>query len=370
MKIFIDARMTKIGGTYTITVSLLREILKRDSSNNEYFVLYNKGQEQILPGKAENIVASLDNPIYWLYWDRFVLPKIVSKNGIDVFHSLKRPNISNIRTKKIITIPSAYPFLYPELQSLGERLYWSRVQIKAARDADAIWAFSETDKKNLSKTLQVEPQKIFAHHLATSDKFKKIADYKEMKEFSAKHNLPDKYILFVGSFYLFKNIPNIIKAFAKLKNDVDIPHKLLLVGQGGSGSKEVYSTINKLKLEKEVVFTGPITEDIPLFYAGAELFVFPTIYDSFGMPVLEAMACGIPTIVSTKGALQEVAGEAALKYDPDDVNGISEGMKQFIFDSELRESMISRGYQRVKKFSWEKCAQETIKMYGHVYDGR
>lgn len=368
MKIFIDARMTKIGGTYTYANGLLDGILRQDSSNNEYFVLYNKDQKQILPEKSKVLVASSKNPIYWIFWDNFVLPKIVSGNKIDIFHSLKRPNILKVRTKKIITTPSAYPFLHPELQSIGEKLYQSRALRKAIKNADAILAFSETDKDSLVKFFNLESQKCFVSHLATSSEFKKITNAIKIEKTKRKYNLPNKYVLFVGSFYLFKNIPNIIRAFAKFKSDIKTSQKLVLVGrQDGSGAKDVYRTIKELRLEKEIILTGPTTEDLPEIYSSSDVFLFPTLYDSFGMPVLEAMSCGVPTIVSTAGALPEVAGDAALKYDPNDVNGIAEGMKQLISDKELREKMIVKGYNRVKRFSWERCAKETISAYNSIF---
>jgi len=367
MKIFIDARMTKIGGTYTYTTSLLKEILKLDSSNNEYTVLYNKGQKQILAEKTKVVKATSSSPIYWLFWDNFILPRIINNNHIDIFHSFKRPEILKIKTKKIITNHSAYPFLFPELQGIGEKLYWTRSQKKAVNAADAVLTVSETDKNSLSQVLDVDPRKIFVTHLATTKEFKKITDQALIKKIRDKFKLPEKYFLFIGSFYLFKNIPNIIRAFALLKNKKNIIHKLVLVGPKGSGANEVYKAIKGTELEDEVIFTGPITEDIPVIYSEADIFLFPTLYDSFGIPVLEAMACGVPTIVSTAGALPEVAGDAALKYDPNDITGIAEGIKKLLYDKDLREEMIRRGYQQVKKFSWERCAKETIAIYNDVY---
>ena len=367
MKIFIDARMTKIGGTYTYTASLLKEILKIDSSNNEYTVLYNKGQKQILPGKTKVVEATSSSPIYWLFWDNFILPRIINNNHIDIFHSFKRPEISNIKTKKIITYPSAYPFLFPELQSIGEKLYWTRSQKKAVNAADAVISVSEIDKNSLSQVLDVDSRKIFVTHLAVSKEFEKTTDLALIKKIRNKFKLPEKYFLFIGSFYLFKNIPNIIRAFAIIKNEMNIIHKLVLVGPEGSGAHEVYKTIKETGLEDEVILTGPITENIPVIYSEADIFLFPTLYDSFGIPVLEAMACGVPTIVSTAGALPEVAGDAALQYDPTDITGIAEGIKKFLYDKNLREKMIKKGYEQVKKFSWARCAKETIAVYNDVY---
>lgn len=367
MKIFIDARMTKIGGTYTYTTSLLKKILKLDSSNNDYTVLYNKGQKQILPEKTKVIEATSSSPIYWLFWDNFILPRIINDSHMDIFHSFKRPELSNIKTKKIITNHSAYPFLFPELQGIGEKLYWTRSQKKAVNAADAVLSVSETDKNSLSQVLDVDSQKIFVTHLAATKEFKKITDLAVIKKIRNQFKLPEKYFLFIGSFYLFKNIPNIIRAFAIIKSEMGISHKLVLVGPKGSGAHDVSKTIKKTGLEDEVILTGAITEDIPVIYSEADIFLFPTIYDSFGIPVLEAMACGVPTIVSTAGALPEVAGDAALKYDPTDITGIADGIKKLLYDKDLRKEMIRKGYDQVKKFSWERCAKETIAVYHDVY---
>ena len=367
MKIFIDARMRKIGGTYTYTISLLKEILKLDSLNNNYTILYNKRQEQISPEKTKVIETTSSNPIYWMFWDNFILPRVIKENNIDVFHSFRRPDILNIKTKKIFTNHSAYPFLFPKLQSIEEKLYWTRSQKKAVNAADAVLSVSETDKNSLSRVLDVDPQKIFVTHLAVSKEFKKATDRALIKKIRNKYKLPEKYFLFIGSFYLFKNIPNIIRAFAFIKSEMGISHKLVLVGPKGSGAYDVYKTIKKTGLEDEVILTGAITENVPVFYSEADIFLFPTLYDSFGIPVLEAMACGVPTIVSTAGALSEVAGDAALKYDPTDITGIADGIKKLLYDKDLRKKMIRKGYDQVKKFSWERCAKETIAVYNDVY---
>jgi glycosyltransferase involved in cell wall biosynthesis len=363
MRIFIDARMRRIGGNYTYTISLLRALLEQDEANNKYFVLYSKGQKKILPEKSINYVTKSNNPIYWLFWDNFILPKIVRKNDIDIYHSFRRCEISRIPAKKIITVHSAYPYLYPELRSKGEKIYWGSALKRAMQHADAVLAVSEMDRKSLIDALKIEPSKVFVHHLALSNEFRKKRDENKLRKVRQALNLPDKYLLFVGTFYLFKNIPNIIKAFGLFKRKFNSQHKLVLVGGEGSGSTSIQKAIEESKLDKDIIVTGPIFKDLDAIYSGADAFLFPTLYDSFGFPVLEAMSCGVPTIISDRGALPEVAGEAALKYDPNDIHGIAEGIKKLISDEKFRQKMVKMGHDRVKEFSWGRCATETIALY-------
>ena len=366
MRILIDARITTIGGPSTYTNALTRAILKRDCKNNIYFVLYNKGQKLIFSNKAKSLFTQNTNPIYWIYWDNFVLPNLIRKYKIDLYHSLKRPEIMRIRSKKIFTVHAAHPFLHPELQTLGERLYWRQRIRKSALCADAVLTVSETDRLNLIKALCLSSEKVFAHPLALDEKYRDVENLRKMKGQANKFGLPEKYILFIGTQFLYKNLPSMIEAFAKAKKDKGFEHKFVLAGKRGPATKDIIALVEKLGLKGEVIFKG-VVDDVSPLYANANLFIFTTLYDAFGFPVLEAMAHSTPVIISSAGALPEVAGDAALKYDPTDITGIANGIKKLLYDKDLRKEMIRKGYDQVKNFSWERCAKETIAVYNAVY---
>ncbi len=281
MKILIDARVTTIGGPSTYMNSLVESILKHDATNNEYFVLYNKGQKQIFPGKSTALVTSSKSPIYWLFWDNVILPRIVKKHKIDIYHSLKRPEIARIKTKKIITIHAAHPFMHPQLQTIGEKIYWNQRLKMAARKADAIIAVSSTDRQNLIQSLDLPAEKVNVHHLALDKKYTDAPLLSRHREGKKQANLPGKYILFIGTQFLYKNIPSMLKAFKMVKKNQKIPHKFVLVGKAGSASKEINKMIQELSLSDDVIMPG-IVDDISAIYANADVFLFPTLYDAFG----------------------------------------------------------------------------------------
>lgn len=365
LRIFIDARMLRQGGTYTYTASLLEALLEIDAQENSYIVLYAPGQPQIQCSDATSIVIPSRNPYYWLLWEKINLPRLLKKYRIDIIHCLRRPvRIAN-DIKLILTLHSAYPYLHPELQSLSEKLFWNRILRKAASQADGILAVSETDRRNLIKSLALDENKIFTHLLAPPKSISRVDNRLSIQYILSKYRISEPYFLFVGTYYLFKNIPTIIRAFAALKHETSLPHKLVLTGQPGSGSLEVQRAINNTSMEGQIIETDHITDyhELSCLYSGAEAFLFPTTYDSFGFPVLEAMSCGAPVIASTAGALPEVVGDGGLLCDPDNIAGLSKSMIDMASNKNLRQEIIRKGYRRVESYSWERCARQTLATY-------
>lgn len=368
MKVFIDARMTKTGGTYSYTVSLLEEILKQDSSNNEYFVLYNKGQKQILPDKSKNFVTGSGNPIYWVLWDNFVLPQIIQKHNIDIFHSFKRPNITNIKTKKIITIHSAYHFLYPEIQGIGGTLYWSKALKRSAKEADEVIAVSHTDAENLMKCIHVSADKLHVTQLAANERFNVVKDKNALRKVKKELGLPDKFVVYVGTIYPVKNVKNIVRVYSRLKDATNNGLKLVIVGRKGWGLKVIHQIIKELQLEEHVTFTGHQSDYLPHIYTLAELLLFPSYYEAFCAPPLESMACGTPVVASTQGGVPEVVGKAGLLNDPDDIEGLTESCLKILSQPRFRKELVKKGFKQANSFSWAKCAQKTVAVYEYLYD--
>lgn len=192
--------------------------------------------------------------------------------------------------------------------------------------------------------------------------YKKIEDKNKIKEVLAKYGISAPYILYIGRLEKKKNTPALIEAFAMTRErNKNIKHKLVLVGDASFGYDEVNYMIEEFLLDNEVIMPGWIEEiDMPYIYSAANVFVFPSLYEGFGIPLLQAMACEVPIVASRSASIPEVTEDAALLFEPLDVNSMSEAMGKIITDGKLREKLISRGRERIKNFSWEKCAQETL----------
>jgi len=175
--------------------------------------------------------------------------------------------------------------------------------------------------------------------------------------------------LFVGGLAPLKNFGNLLRAYQKLDKKISI--NLVAVGFKRWKFESDLRLINELKLDGKVIFTGFVPdEDLPAIYSLAHQFILPSFYEGFGIPVLEAMACGCPVITSTTGCSSEVSGDAAVLIDPRDVDGIAEAMYKIAVDTDLRNKMVEKGLKRAKDFSWEKCARETLALFESVVDSR
>jgi glycosyltransferase involved in cell wall biosynthesis len=163
----------------------------------------------------------------------------------------------------------------------------------------------------------------------------------------------------------------LIQAFHNLKNKERLPHKLVIAGKKGWLYREIFKTVDTLGLAGDVKFTGHVPwEDLPFLYNLAEIFVYPSFYEGFGLPPVESMACGCPVITSNTSSLPEVVGDAGILIDPRDKEGLSKAIHETITDDDLRRRMRTKGLQRAKRFSWERCARETLKVYEEVYEKR
>ncbi|MBI4811890.1 glycosyltransferase family 4 protein [Candidatus Falkowbacteria bacterium] len=195
-----------------------------------------------------------------------------------------------------------------------------------------------------------------------SEQFNGVNNENEIREVLEKYGITKPYILCIGRLEKKKNTPALIEAFAVMREkNRNREYKLVLVGDAGFGFDEVKYAIREFDLVEKVIMPGWVEErDMPYLYNGATAFVFPSLYEGFGIPLLQAMACEVPITASRAASIPEVVGDAALLFDPTDVAAMAEAMEKIIFDNELRESLIKKGKERAKNFSWEKCAKETL----------
>lgn len=264
--------------------------------------------------------------------------------------------------KSVVTIHGLEYEYFPQYYPLLHRLYlrWStRYALKHARKTIAI---SENTKEDLIKLYRGDARKInVVHHGIQSTNYKAQNTNKLQ---STNYKIQKPYLLYLGRIEQKKNIEGILEAYKILREKYKIPHQLVLAGAPGYGYK-----ISNIKNKEDIILTGFIGEDEKWQLLGnGDMFLFPSFYEGFGLPVLEAQAAGLPIITSFNSSLLEVAGQGALFIDPKNPAQIAEAVKSLIDDKNLRDKLIQSGYENLKRFSWEKCARETLKIIARNYE--
>lgn len=363
MKIFLDARNPRFNGSWTYIASLVPKLVEL-YPDHEYIVLYDKVHGPLgLKGVDERVAPSL-NPLAWIAWSHTVLPQLLKRERVDIYHSLKQMNSFNGPSRKIYTVHGATHFVYPQFHPWHNVIYWKKLTISAAQRGNQIIAVSESDKRSLVYWAGIPEEKITTINLAPSSKFK-VIDEPEVKERIRKRlGLDFPFILFVGRVDPFKNIIGMLKAFALAIKMNDMGHRLVIVGdRKGYQSSRVFELIETLGISKRVVFTGHIFEDLEVVYNLADIFLFPSLYEAFSLALVEAMACGLP-VVSTRGAgCVDVVGDAGILVDPLNIEEMAEAIVKVLSSENLRCSLSKASLARASIFSWERCARETFTLY-------
>jgi len=374
MKIGVDIRVLARGtrtGVEEYTINLLSNLLTLNPEIN-YQLFYNAYQKVdlnypwiSLPNVKLNDFK-IPNRFFFISARYFNQPKIDRLlRNVDVYfnpHFFIAP-VSQ-KCKKVITFHDLSFEYHPEFFSWRKRL-WQKFLMNAKREvqkADKIIAVSESTKSDLINFYKIDPAKIKVIYSGVGEQFNVIGDSPSLCEglspISKKYNLPDRFILYFGTIEPRKNLIGLIKAFELLK---DKDCKLVIAGTKGWLYQDIFKAVNKSKKRKDIIFTGFVEEsDKPDLYNLSELFVYPSFFEGFGFPPLEAMACGIPTIVSSNSSLSEVVGKAALMVDVTNIDELNWAMEIALSDKKLRERLIKNGLEQAQKFSWQKCAKETL----------
>ena len=265
--------------------------------------------------------------------------------------------------RSVVTVHDLGYLYYPEAHRLLDRLYLDLSTRYNARAATHLIADSSATKRDLSERYGVEPAKITVVYPGYDvTVFQPVRDEKAIEVVKAQYGIAGDYILFVGTLQPRKNLTRLVKTFSLSNIQYPISNiQLVIAGKKGWLYEEIFQQVEKLGLEGRVVFTGYVPEgDLPALLSGARLFVFPSLYEGFGLPVLEAMACGTPVVCSNTSSLPEVAEDAAVLVDPLDVEGLAAAIGRVLGDEELRAKLIERGFEQAREFSWDRCARETL----------
>lgn len=282
--------------------------------------------------------------------------------GVALFHGTDNllPWLKRIR--RVFTVHDLAFRFYPETHTPLNRWFLRLMLPRFLRHADAVIAVSESTRRDVVREYAIAESKVTVVREGVAPLFRPVSPAEQV-DVRRRYQLPDRFILFVGTIEPRKNIVTLLQAYRALL-DRDLGLRLVVVGAQGWLGTPLQTKLRALGLEDEVTFAGFVAdEDLPAVYSAADLFVFPSLYEGFGLPVLEAMACGVPVITSNTSALPEVAGAAGLAVAPRDVAGLAEAMRHVLAAEPLRQELRARGLAQAARFSWERAAWETLAVY-------
>jgi glycosyltransferase involved in cell wall biosynthesis len=296
--------------------------------------------------------------------ERWTLGLEILPRRLDVFHSpdFIPPKVGAM--KRVITVHDLNFLLFPEFVDADSHRYYTNQISSAVNEADHIIADSHHTRQDIISILNVPANKVTTIHLAANPIFSFLAAEEEIKSTLGRFGLSADFILYVGTLSPRKNIMTLFESYRRLIQETNIQVPLVLVGGKGFQYQEIFSAIKDLGLSSQVHhFEGLTDGDLARLYRAAGVFVLPSYYEGFGLPPLEAMHCGCPVIVSNRSSLPEVVGTAGLLIDADDVDGWAQAMQKVLSDPEKREVLSKAGIVQAKKFSWDKTAEQTVKIY-------
>jgi glycosyltransferase involved in cell wall biosynthesis len=305
-----------------------------------------------------------------LVWEQVALPRLARHFAIDLLHSPHYTRPFHLPCASVVTFHDMTFFLYPHLHTRAKRLLFPWMMRMSARRAHAIIADSESTRRDAMKILHLPAGKITTVTLGIGQEFRRITDAALLEDCRRRYELPPTFFLYVGLVEPRKNLPLLLAAYARLVQQDD-PPPLVVVGRMGWMVEDVFRQIESLHLQDRVQFTGYIPDqDLPLVYNLAQCLLYPSQYEGFGFPPLEAMACGAPVITTAVSAMQDQVGEAGLLVPPQDEQALTEAMRQLLHDRALRDELSIRGQRQAKKFSWEQTALQTLQIYWQVITSR
>ena len=302
------------------------------------------------------------------WWRQVVLPRDLCRYQVSLFHGLF-PSLPLLWAPTVITIYDMSPVLFPEYAERGGALLF-RLLIKLfARRACRILTISEHSRRDIVNLLDVSVDKVSVALPAAEACFRPVGDANALDRTVQQYGIACPFILFVGTLEPRKNVVSLLRAYAAMRSGSRITHQLVIVGRKGWLYDEVFQTVDELCLEDDVIFTGPVPDgDLVHLYSASALFVYPSVYEGFGIPPLEAMACGTPVITSNTSSLPEVVGDAGISVDPQDVDDLASAMARVLGDPALSADMAVRGLARASKFSWARTAAQVHELYCEVLD--
>jgi glycosyltransferase involved in cell wall biosynthesis len=317
------------------------------------------------------IISNREN-IEKLIWEQLTGPAAAREAGVDVFHVPYFAPPLLPRTPTVVTIHDVIPLRLPLYQAGAKVKAYMKLVSQAAHNATRIITVSQHAKQDMVDALKIPPERIRVIYEAAGEEYRPITDTETLARVRARYGLGERYVFYLGGLDQRKNVPQLVRAFSHLYRRLEDPRLQLLVsGNPDKNNGPLFPDPRpvgaELGMSGQIIYRFVEEEDKAALYSGASVFVFPSLYEGFGLDPLEAMSCGAPVVCSNRTSLPEVVGDAALTVDPEDLDTLVEAMYRVLTDQQLAADMRARSLQRAAQFSWRKAAQETLSVYEEVY---
>jgi glycosyltransferase involved in cell wall biosynthesis len=312
------------------------------------------------------------SPAHRLVWEQAAFPRLVARARLDLLHSLHYTRPMRLPCASVVTFHDMTFFLFPQLHTLSKRLYFPQAIRLSARKANALIADSESTRRDAIRLLRISPEKIYTVPLGVSPAFHPVLDAHRLEIVRQRYSLPEHFILYVGLVEPRKNLPMLLRAYQRLQEQLRLHVSpelipLVIVGRFGWRIEQVFELVETLAIKENVHFSGYIpAEDLPIVYNLADVFVYPSLYEGFGLPPLEAMACGTPVITTAVSSMPEHVGEAGILIPPQDERALFQALLAILQDPDLRRQLSEKGPARAANYSWNRTALETMNVYRRV----
>lgn len=370
MKIGIEARwltFEKTGfGNYAF--HLLKELSQIDNKN-KYLIYLNSEYANSAIFANNNFAKKIIRQRPEIYKHISIPFDIMAKRRrFDFFHFLYNAPSLLLPCPFILTVHDVSYKYIPDMISKKNLFSITAQLFLNAKRAHRIISVSENTKKDIMKYFKIPEEKIVVIYEGVNESFEIITDNQKKRTIAEKYQLPDKFILYVGTYLPHKNLETLLYAYHDLKQHRKISHALVLAGKKARNFEAISNLISNLDLTDDVKTIGFVPEeDLPCLYNLADLFVFPSLYEGFGLPLLEAMACGTPVLASDASCLPEIGGDGALYFSPRNKNEIAEKIYALLSNSTMRTELIERGCKRSQLFSWRRMTDNTLQVYEDTY---
>jgi glycosyltransferase involved in cell wall biosynthesis len=366
----IDARKVTDFGIGTYINNLVRSLAEIDQEN-EYVLFVGKPGLEVLADLPDNFRLIVENSPVYSVRELVALSWKLFRLRLDLYHATHYVLPAVVPCRVVVTIHDIIHLLYPEfLPNRMAFLYAKRMIHRSLRRGDRILTDSQNTKSDLMDYFETDGRKIEVVYPGVAETYRRQLDQEQIQHVLADHHLKRPYLLFVGNPKPHKNLDNVLRAFAEVIKRDAFGGELVCVGGSDDGEQRIVREAERLGVAARVRLLGHVAEAaLPAIYQGAQLFLYPTLYEGFGLPVVEAMASGVPVITSNTSSLFEIAEGYASLVDPLNVEQLADAIGTALTDEALRQQLIAAGRNRANQFSWKQTAEETLRVYQAAMHG-
>lgn len=378
MHVVINAQLVTFGENYRnagvsrLTYTLL-DGLSHTEADQRYTAIINRAGGESPAAHALTTTGKLrlvtstwptSHPSRRVLWEQIALPNELRRLRADVFHAPVNVLPPRLPCASVVTVMDLAFVHYPQYFRPARRIYQRTFTRRSVRRATLVATLAESTRRDLIERFHAPADRVRVVYPAIDTDYQPVTDPHVLDEFRARHNLPAHYLLFLGTLEPRKNLLTLVEAYARLRAlDENAPH-LVLAGGKGWYYQSLFERVQALGLERHITFAGYVSrEEQPLWYAGADVFIYPSVYEGFGLPIAEALACGTPTITSNVSSMPEAGGTVAVQVNPTDPDGLAHAMRRVLADPTARERALIDGPGWTRRFSAARMVADYVDVY-------